>query len=503
MLPWSHRPLFARVLPCFGFAFLLTAAGCAQEGATPDTGSGGSGQTGGSTGSGGSPGSGGAPASGGATGSGGSPATGGTNGSGGGPATGGATGSGGSGATGGNTGSGGTAATGGTTGKGGAPGSGGSASSGGTTGSGGGTGSGGSPSTGGATGKGGATASGGSNGTGGAGGRGGATGSGGTTATGGTTGSGGSTGSGGAADQPIGWASVNALGQNGTTGGNGGPTVTVTTCSALKAAVSQSGAAIVKVSGTITCDNVVVSSNKSIIGLSGAKLVATSGTTNHLLVVQSVSNIIVRNLTMQGAGITSGNKSGGDTFHVQDSVHHLWADHLDISDGDDGNFDITHDCNYITVSWTKFHYTSGTRAHRFSDLISAAVSDTGTYKITWHHNWWADNVDQRSPRAHEGSGGIHVFNNYYSEKGNSYCIGVGQNAIFLSENNYFDGVNTPFYMTPDGETGGQILSKGDVFHNTTGNTTGTNTGFAPPYPYTLDPAANVPALVQAGAGATM
>jgi pectate lyase len=274
----------------------------------------------------------------------------------------------------------------------------------------------------------------------------------------------------------------------------------VTTCAALKSAVSQSGAAIINVSGTITCDNVVVSSNKSLIGLSGASIIATAGTTNHLLVVKGVSNIIVRNLTLQGAGVTSGNKSGGDTFHVETNVHHLWADHLDISDGDDGNMDITLNCDYITVSWTKFHYTSSSRVHRFSNLISASTSDAGTYKITWHHNWWATNVDQRSPRAHEGSGGIHVFNNYYSEAGNSYCIGVGQDAIFLSENNYFDGVHTPFYMTPDGETGGQILSNGDVFHNTTGNQTGTGKGFTPPYPYTLDPAANVPALVQAGAG---
>jgi pectate lyase len=376
------------------------------------------------------------------------------------------------------------------------------ASGGGTNGSGGGsTGSAGASGNAGRSGSGGTAGSSGGSGVGGRG-NGGISGTGGTA---GVTGTGGSAGTGGssAANQPIGWASFDALGQNGTTGGSGGPTTTVSTCATLKAAVSQSGAAIVNVSGTITCDNIVVSSNKSIIGLSGATLVATPGTTNHLLVVQGVSNVIVQNLVMQGAGVTAGNKSGGDTFHVESNVHHLWADHLDVSDGDDGNFDITLDCNYITVSWTKFHYTSATRVHRFSNLIAAALGDTGTYKITFHHDWWATNVDQRSPRAHEGSGGIHLFNNYYSEVGNSYCVGVGQNAIFLSENNYFDGVNVPFYMTPNGETGGQILSKGDLFHNTTGNTTGTNTGFTPPYPYTLDPAASVPALVQAGAGATL
>ena len=375
----------------------------------------------------------------------------------------------------------------------------------------GGVGTGGAASTGGVRASGGAVGSGGSRGadggvgTGGRPGTDGGPGTGGSIGTGGGVGTGGGTGAGGssAPNQPIGWASVNALGQNGTTGGLGGPTTTVTTCAALQSAASQSGAAIVKVSGTITCDNVAVSSNKSIIGLSGAAIISPSGSSNHLLVVNGVSNIIVRNLKLQGAGVSSGSKSAGDTFHVEASVHHLWADHLDISDGDDGNLDITHDCNYITVSWTKFHYTTSARVHRFSNLIASALGDTGTYKITWHHDWWADNVDQRSPRAHEGSGGIHIFNNYYSEAGNSYCVGVGGHAIFLSENNYFDGVNVPFYMSPNGETGGQILSKGDVFNSCTGNTTGTSTGFTPPYPYSLDPTANVPAVIKAGAGATM
>ena len=375
----------------------------------------------------------------------------------------------------------------------------GSASSGGSTGSGG-LGTGGAVSTGGSHAVGGAVGSGGAPGTGARASSGGNTGSGG--GAGGAIGTGGSTATGGssAGDQVVGWASVNALGRNGTNGGFGGPEVSVNTCAGLKAAAGQSGPVIIKVSGTITCDNVTVSSNKSIIGLPGAALVASPGTSNHLLVVQNVSNIIVRNLVMKGAGGSAGNKSAGDTFHVESNVHHLWADHLDISDGDDGNFDITHGCDYITVSWTKFHYSSSTRVHRFSNLIASALGDSGTYKITFHHNWWADHVDQRSPRAHEGSGGIHLFNNYYSEAGNSYCVGVGQNAIFLSENNYFDGVGTPFYMNPNGETGGQILSKGDVFHNTSGNQTGTSTGFTPPYPYTLDPATNVPALVQGGAG---
>ena len=65
-------------------------------------------------------------------------------------------------------------------------------------------------------------------------------------------------------NSPIGFASVNADGQNGTTGGAGGPTVTVSTSSALTSAVGQSGPLVVQVSGAIALSSdASVASNKN------------------------------------------------------------------------------------------------------------------------------------------------------------------------------------------------------------------------------------------------
>ena len=50
---------------------------------------------------------------------------------------------------------------------------------------------------------------------------------------------------------PVGFASVNALGQNGTTGGVGGPQVTVSTTDALLDAIDTVGPLVILVSGTI------------------------------------------------------------------------------------------------------------------------------------------------------------------------------------------------------------------------------------------------------------
>ena len=48
-----------------------------------------------------------------------------------------------------------------------------------------------------------------------------------------------------------GWASVNAWGQNGTTGGAGGPTVTVTTAAQFLSEIAASGPRVIRVSGMI------------------------------------------------------------------------------------------------------------------------------------------------------------------------------------------------------------------------------------------------------------
>ena len=130
--------------------------------------------------------------------------------------------------------------------------------------------------------------------------------------------------------------------------------------------------------------------------------------------------------------------SGADAIGVNGESHHLWFDHLDVSDGSDGNLDITEGSDFVTVSWSKFHYSTrrtdpeaGATGHRFSNLIGGSDReplDVGRLNVTWHHVWWADNVDQRMPRTRRGQ--IHVFNSLYTSEGNSYCTDAGFEARF-------------------------------------------------------------------------
>jgi pectate lyase len=307
------------------------------------------------------------------------------------------------------------------------------------------------------------------------------------------------------ADPLVGWAMVAGMNVTTTTGGAGGPTVKVSTLSDLNSNASGTTARIIQISGTIAGD-VTVGSNKTLVGMCGSEV------HGHIQMSGS-ANVIVRNLTVVGYNCTdnpSDCSGGADAITVERQAHHLWFDHDDISDGSDGNLDITHASDFITISWTKFHY-SGRRTdpagaaggHQFSNLIghsdSNASEDTGHLRITFHHDWWADNVVERMPRVRFGQ--VHLFDNLYTAAGNDYCIGVGVNANIRDENNVFIGVKNPIDSADYSNGASIIQSAGDLFQMTTGTTQDIGgAAFTPPYTYALDPAAGVAAAVQRGAG---
>jgi pectate lyase len=290
-------------------------------------------------------------------------------------------------------------------------------------------------------------------------------------------------------EAPVGWASVASNGLTGTTGGAAGQTVTVSTFNDLKNRAASASPLTIHITGTIT-GTINVASDKTLIGMPGAVLRGS-------ISLAGVQNVVIQNLKIVGyncADAACGD--GSDAVHVQTS-HHVWLDHLDISDGTDGNLDITHQSNYVTVSWSKFWYSSAGRDHALSNLVGADdndTTDTGKLKVTFHHNWWAKNISSRMPRARFGQ--IHLFNNLFASTNNSYCILSALEASLLVEKNVFSGVDNPHYT----QQGGNLRAVGNVYQNTTGDKTSTGSAFTPPYEYTADATTGLAAAIMAGAG---
>ncbi len=347
-------------------------------------------------------------------------------------------------------------------------------------------------------------------------------------ASGGKAGSGASGGGGmGSCDAPpnpsplVGWASVSGNGVTTTTGGGTATPTVVTTLSDFTNAVKGTDAAVIYVKGTLAAGKVSVGSNKTIAGVCGAEI------HGHLELSGSV-NVIVRNIKIVGYGVGNcsldpdydsgtGCSSGNDAVTVQKNAHHIWFDHCDISDGTDGNLDITNAADFVTVSWTKFHYSArtdnqgddstGDAGHRFSNLIGGTDSpstydDANALNVTWHHDYWADRVVERQPRVRFGRN--HLFNNLWASSGDNYCVRAGKGARILVEHSVFQGVKDPYQFNNSTDQGTANIAVSD---NDTSTATGKEEtgGGGPaigtlPYSYTADALSSVAAAVQSGAG---
>jgi pectate lyase len=293
----------------------------------------------------------------------------------------------------------------------------------------------------------------------------------------------------------------------------------VTTLAQFNTAAKGTTAAVIFVSGNLGQGTATIGSNKTIVGCSG-----TTPTLSGHVGLKGSANVIIRNVNIVGFNCRPPDvdtSKGGECQDGQDAVtvdssHNVWFDHDAISDGSDGNLDIVHGSDFVTVSNTKFFYSSarsdpndtGAAGHRYSNLIGGdddnGSQDAGHLNITWIHDWWAQNVVERQPRVRFGKN--HFVNNLWTSTGNNYCIGVGVGANIFAQNNAFVSVKTPIdtthYIDPS-IAQSQERSVGAVLSGTTGSApVDLNAGsvFTPPYTVTVGMGSTTQAFVQANAG---
>lgn len=298
-------------------------------------------------------------------------------------------------------------------------------------------------------------------------------------------------------DDPVpGFASV----AGGTTGGGTdlGAATVVSTMSELQSAASGSGAAIILVEPGNYSGTLRIGSNKTIIGtepgvtITGNVDISGSGT----------SNVILRNVAVRGPRCNSYDecRAGSDAVYVGNGAHHVWLDHLDVADGQDGNCDVTQGGDYVTVSWSHFHYTYA-KEHRFSNLIAGSDDEpnsVGKLRITYMNSHWGERVDSRQPRGRFGN--VHMLNNLH-DTGGGQIHGVGKDMALIAENSVYEEGRSIFtdMGSPRGWKGVGNIGSGSDLNVTRGSV------FEVPYEYTALPASAVKAAVtksDCGAGNT-
>ena len=262
-----------------------------------------------------------------------------------------------------------------------------------------------------------------------------------------------------------GFATVAADGLSGTTGGGTNPPVIVRTAMEFQSAAerldirdkklrdatprviqvaadidlgelaNQKGGAVLKNVGVVT-----VRPNTTIYSAgSGATL--RRGT----IEIHGAWNVILRNLRFRDLWELDPtgkyDQLGWDYVRITSagkaSSHHIWVDHCDFGKAYDGQCDIVHGSDCVTVSWCRF--AGDERGpHKKSMLIGHSSSasnfqrDGGRLNISLHHNWF-QNIDDRAPRARLGN--IHCWNNLiegaqYATVSVTKCVTLVENCCY-------------------------------------------------------------------------
>ncbi|MET9843168.1 pectinesterase family protein [Streptomyces ossamyceticus] len=291
-----------------------------------------------------------------------------------------------------------------------------------------------------------------------------------------------------------GFASVDALGQKGTYGGRNGRTVTVKTLTDLEKYATAAEPYVIVVAGTIAMNpvgkEIKVASDKTIVG---------SGTSGHIVgggffLGSGVHNVIIRNLTIRDSYQGTWNDKDHDFDAIQmDGAHHVWIDHNDLRHMADGLIDSRKDTTYVTVSWNRLSQNNKT--------FGIGWTTNTTAELTIHHNWFRE-TEQRNPST-DNVAHAHLYNNFLEDvSGTDIASSYGNYARgttrMVLENSYFQGMRNP--VTKDATA--SLVQRGNAFSGTSGRNESGGTAFDPRayYPYTLDKAADVPALLKSGAG---
>lgn len=312
-----------------------------------------------------------------------------------------------------------------------------------------------------------------------------------------------------------GWASVAGLDFDPAANQIGGTEVVVSTAQDLLRYSAATEPYVIRVVGTIAVPALDVSSNKTIVGDDAAATIEGGirilGTSTEPAAM--VSNVVIRNLHIDALTSDTSTLPDEDDGITVAYAHHVWIDHVEIWDAPGDGLDITNGASFVTVSWSKFRFDLGARrtASRVGNSDANAAEDTDRLKVTFHHNWWMDSVDQRMPRVRFGD--VHVFNNYLSHVHQTtltqtYCIAAAFESRLLVQNNYFDNVRNPhvFFSFVDGqsmfaEPTAQMVADGNTYigdaQDEAGRQSGQGDAFVPPYPVELAPAdANLKTVIR-------
>ncbi|WP_051392753.1 RICIN domain-containing protein [Glycomyces arizonensis] len=294
---------------------------------------------------------------------------------------------------------------------------------------------------------------------------------------------------GGSGDLPEGVDELDGFAE-GTTGGQGGQTVTATDQDQLEAYLSADEPYVIRVDRAIDISpkgtEMDIASDKTVVGVGTSGEIVGGG----FFLGEDTDNVIIRNLTIRDTQMTEDDPDDKEFDYdgiQMDGASNVWIDHNEILRMNDGLIDSRKDTTNLTVSWNIIG--PGNKA------FGIGWTDNVTAEITIHHNWIHD-TNQRNPSA-DNIAHAHLYNNYLENVSSYGNYSRGYTKMVL-ENSYFENVNNPYY--PDSTA--ELVEHGSICVDCSGRQETRGSAFDPGdfYDYTLNDAEDVPALLGEYAG---
>lgn len=156
--------------------------------------------------------------------------------------------------------------------------------------------------------------------------------------------------------------------------------------------------------------------------------------------IKGTHDVIIRNLRFRDLWEydPSGeyDQMGWDYIRITNSgktpSHHVWVDHCDFGIVYDGQLDIVHGSDLVTISWCRFGGEAGHPQKKgllfgHSSSANAVSADRGFLNVTIEHCWFHD-LGSRCPRLRTGN--VHFLNNLV-ENVDSATISVTGGATWV------------------------------------------------------------------------
>jgi pectate lyase len=279
----------------------------------------------------------------------------------------------------------------------------------------------------------------------------------------------------------------------GGTGGDGGaptPSVLVSTFEELRARAESEDPLVINIRGNIILtEPVYIKSNKTIQGIDENATIS-----GGLVLGGGVDNVIIR-------GLAISNPAAGGIGVDIDGANNVFITHCALFDCAGGCVRVTNASENVTVSWSKFYYTSTPGGPA---MLAGTAGDAYPPHVTLHHNTW-ENIASGMPLA--VASWVHMYNNYFAASSSAASSVAGAGAEILSEYNTYDSIKTPLMVVQNAANAGiravsNVYIDSDSTWNENAETVGGGIVFSPDYTYTLQLASEAVEAVTDHAGDT-